>query len=215
MAKIQEPVDNDRGLITVRLQHPFCAIEGHFSDAFCDAVIQIGETTDSMKGEVARDPENNLRDSTVAWLTQTPENAWLYEQISNFVHKTNELYWQWNITIPESMQYTSYGPGQFYTWHADQRRAPYPDDSRWPGMIRKVSMSILLSDGTDYEGGDFMIEEILVGPNYPEKRIKTIKNVRARGSVILFPSHMYHRVNEITAGTRRSLVCWFIGPPFV
>ncbi len=199
----------------MRLQHPACIIDGHFSDAFCDAVIKLGEAAETMKGEVAKDPENNLRDSTVSWLSNTPEHAWLYEQITDFVYKTNELYWRWDISIPESMQYTSYGPGQFYTWHADQRRKPYPEGSRWPGLIRKVSISILLSDGADFEGGDFMLEEVLVGPDYPEKRIKTLTQARSRGSVIVFPSHLYHKVNEITAGKRRSLVSWFVGPPFV
>lgn len=199
----------------MRLQHPICVIENHFSDAFCDAVVQMGEATETMKGEVAKDPENNLRDSTVAWLSHTPENAWLYEQMNDFIAKTNELYWGWKITVPESMQYTSYGPGQFYTWHADQRRKPYPEDSRWPGMIRKISISILLSRESDYEGGDFMIEEVLVGPEYGDKRLKTLTNARGRGSVIVFPSHLYHKVNEITAGTRRSLVSWYVGPPFV
>lgn len=199
----------------MRLQYPFCVFENHFSDAFCDAVIRMGENTPPMKAEVASDPKNNLRDSTVSWLSNTPENAWLFEQLTDFIHQTNDLYWNWKITIPESMQYTCYGPGQFYTWHADQRRHPYPEDSRWPGMIRKISMSIHLSDGDDYEGGDFMIEEVLAAPDLPEKRLKQLTNARARGTAIIFPSHLYHRVNEITSGQRRSLVSWFLGPPFV
>ena len=75
----------------MRLQYPFCVFENHFSDAFCDAVIQMGENTDSMPAEVASDPKNNLRDSTVSWLSNTPENAWLFEQLTDFIHKTNEL----------------------------------------------------------------------------------------------------------------------------
>ena len=36
----------------------------------------------------------------------------------------------------------------------------------------------------------------------------------AAGSVIVFPSCMEHRVTPITKGTRYSVVCWFVGPPF-
>jgi len=199
----------------VRLQYPFCVFEKHFSDEFCDAVIRMGEAATPMKAEVASDPKNNLRDSTVSWLSEIPENAWLFEQLTDFIHQTNALYWKWKITKAEPMQYTSYGPGQYYTWHADQRRNPYPDDSRWPGMLRKISMSIHLSDGSDYEGGDFMIEDPHTAPDLPEKRLKMLTNARPRGTAIIFPSHLYHRVNEITAGQRRSLVSWFLGPPFV
>jgi len=35
------------------------------------------------------------------------------------------------------------------------------------------------------------------------------------GSVIVFPSSMEHRVAPITKGIRYSVVCWFLGPPFV
>ena len=35
------------------------------------------------------------------------------------------------------------------------------------------------------------------------------------GSVIVFLSSMEHRVAPVTKGTRYSVVCWFLGPPFV
>ena len=35
------------------------------------------------------------------------------------------------------------------------------------------------------------------------------------GSVIVFPSSMEHRVAPVTKGIRYSVVCWFLGPPFV
>ncbi len=199
----------------MRLEYPYCVFENHFSDEFCDRVTEMGESAAPMKAEVARDPENNLRDSTVSWLTDTPSNAWLYDQLTTFIKQTNDIYWQWNISQIESIQYTSYGPGQFYTWHADQRRKPYAPDSRWPGMIRKISMSIHLTEGTEYEGGDFLIEEVHAAPDLPEKRLKRLSNARSRGTAIIFPSHLYHRVEAVTSGRRRSLVIWFLGPPFV
>ena len=166
----------------MRLEHPFCVFENHFSAEFCDAVTAMGEAAAPMKAEVARDPNNSFRDSTVSWLTKTDENAWLYEQMTDFIHKTNELYWNWKITIPETMQYTSYGPGQYYTWHADQRKKPYPEDSRWPGMLRKLSISIHLANEDDYEGGDFLIEDVQSAPDLPEKRLHRLTKARSRGS---------------------------------
>ena len=36
-----------------------------------------------------------------------------------------------------------------------------------------------------------------------------------QGSVIVFPSDMWHRVKPITKGIRYTLVIWFLGPPYV
>ena len=59
-------------------------------------------------------------------------------------------------------------------------------------------MSIILND--DFEGGDFEI--------YGEE------SELPKGSVIVFPSFIEHRVAPVIKGTRYSLVAWFVGPPF-
>ena len=35
------------------------------------------------------------------------------------------------------------------------------------------------------------------------------------GSVVVFPSFLYHQVTPVLRGTRKSLVCWFVGNPYV
>jgi PKHD-type hydroxylase len=199
----------------MRLQQPYCVYEGQFSAGICDRIIELGNSLTTMNAEVAHDPENNLRDSVVSWVRHNEDTAWLYDLISAFVRETNALYWNWVLSGPESMQYTQYGPEQFYTWHADQRRQPYDAESRWPGQIRKISISVHLSDGSDYEGGEFVIENIQTPPDDMDKRLIPLNEARTRGSAIVFPSHLYHRVNPVLSGTRRSLVTWFLGPPFV
>lgn len=43
-------------------------------------------------------------------------------------------------------------------------------------------------------------------------KIDTIK--MGRGSVIIFPSYVWHRVKPVTRGKRYSLVVWNLGHPF-
>jgi len=199
----------------MRLEQPYCVNVGQFSAELCDRIIELGDSLPPMQAEVAHDPKSNLRDSKVSWIRHSPDTAWLYDLITAIIRETNQLYWNWALTGPESMQYTQYGPEQFYTWHADQRRKPYDADSRWPGQTRKISMSVHLSDARDYEGGEFVIEDIQTPPDDLDKRLKPLHEARTRGSAIIFPSHLYHRVNPVTSGIRRSLVTWFLGPPFV
>ena len=40
------------------------------------------------------------------------------------------------------------------------------------------------------------------------------KELENKGDLIVFPSHLWHRVRPVTSGKRLSLVVWFIGPPF-
>ena len=70
---------------------------------------------------------------------------------------------------------------------------------------RKISLSIQLTNENSYEGGDleFMINR------------STIKAPREKGTAILFPYYITHRVTDVTKGKRNSLVFWFHGPPFV
>lgn len=79
--------------------------------------------------------------------------------------------------------------------------------------IRKLSMSICLSDSSDYQGGDF---KILVQEEKDPIKVNefTIEELKPQGSIIVFPSDQYHCVNPITKGTRYSLVVWCLGKPF-
>ncbi len=76
-----------------------------------------------------------------------------------------------------------------------------PDNEFLHNNTRKLSMSIVLN--SDFEGGDFEI-------NMDGKKSPRLE----KGSIIVFPSFMEHRVAPVTKGIRYSLVTWFVGPPF-
>ena len=40
------------------------------------------------------------------------------------------------------------------------------------------------------------------------------KEIRPKGSVVVFPSFVWHRVKPVISGTRHSLVIWNLGWPF-
>jgi PKHD-type hydroxylase len=67
-------------------------------------------------------------------------------------------------------------------------------------------MTILLNDS--FEGGQFEFA------SYGKKDCTVSPLEMKKGQVVVFPSHMEHRVAAVTKGTRYSLVCWFLGPPF-
>ena len=81
------------------------------------------------------------------------------------------------------------------------------------GMCRKLSVSVQLSHGTDYEGGDMEFTDLPSDQSHKELNIWTNPEFRKKGTVIVFPSFIRHRVTPVTKGTRYSAVAWINGPP--
>ena len=71
-----------------------------------------------------------------------------------------------------------------------------------------ISVSINLSDSDDYEGGDFEF-------GITDKDGKDlIKGNRSKGSLLIFPAFLSHRVTPITKGKRYSIITWMEGDAF-
>ena len=45
-------------------------------------------------------------------------------------------------------------------------------------------------------------------------KFRAQQEAREQGSIIIFPSFVYHRVTPVTHGRRHSLVGWIAGPTF-
>ena len=69
-------------------------------------------------------------------------------------------------------------------------------------------MTLMLSDSSEYEGGDFEFQYVVNG----EFETQTVK--LERGDILIFPSMVSHRVTEVTSGNRNVLVAWAWGPPY-
>ena len=72
-------------------------------------------------------------------------------------------------------------------------------------------MTINLSEPGSYEGGNLKFD---YGPHIKGERYHECTEIRPKGSVIVFPSYLYHQVTPVTKGTRYSLVMWSLGHPF-
>ena len=140
---------------------------------------------------------DNIRKSDIVWTKE----QWVYDLISPYMFIANEQAgWKYNIVAAADCQITRYTKDGFYNWHMDGMgsHSELQDD----GNTRKLSMSIILN--SDYEGGDFEMRGL-------ENKVPRLE----KGSIIVFPSFIEHRVAPVTKGIRYSLVVWFVGPPYV
>ena len=207
----------------MNLEYPYWYFQSAIPPRICDDIIKYGlaqKEQIGITGEV-EDAENpteeelkNLaktRKSDVVWMN----DRWIYKEIHPYIIMANKnAGWNFDWDFSESCQFTKYKKDQFYDWHCDSWDKTYdtPDDLNKHGKIRKLSVTISLSDETEYEGGDFEFDfrKSKEGSNIPH----ICKEIRPKGSVVVFPSFVWHRVKPVISGTRHSLVIWNLGWPF-
>ena len=83
-------------------------------------------------------------------------------------------------------------------------------------MIRKLSVTCQLTDGSEYKGGELEFDFRNYDPQMRDetKHLRKATEILPRGSVIVFPSFLWHRVKPVTKGVRYSLVLWNVGYPY-
>ena len=153
------------------------------------------------------------RDSDVVWMS----DQWIYKEIHPYIHKANEaagwnFQWDWS----ESCQFTKYNKGQYYDWHCDGFDQPYVRENpnaQDHGKIRKLSATISLSDPKEYKGGELEFDFRNKDP-HKKPNIRKCTEILPKGSLVVFPGFVWHRVCPVKKGTRYSLVIWNLGWPF-
>lgn len=158
---------------------------------------------DATIGLENREANSNYRTSEIKWINKfEPESRWISDMIFDFAQTANRNAFGFDIDYINDIQYTIYRGNNNgkYDWHIDT----FWDDPK--PYDRKISVIIQLSDGSEYEGGEFELD-----PQYPQP---VREQIRTRGTVFVFPSFLSHRVTPVTSGVRKSLVCWVEGPNF-
>jgi PKHD-type hydroxylase len=168
-----------------------------FSKEECEAIINCA--TKFRKGKVAayKKHNKNVRDSGVFWISPSDSTEWIFRRLVDVITNLNRKYFGFELFgMLEGLQLTKYeAPGGFYDKHVDREVNQ---------VIRKLSVTVQLSDPSDYEGGDLL----LYFSKTPEVMDKGL------GKLIAFPSYTLHEVTPVTKGTRYSLVVWITGSNF-
>ena len=182
---------------------------------FCEEVIEYTSHVKEQEASVGHASVQYKRKSNVVWLN----DEWVYKEIAPYVHMANKnAGWNFDIDYHESIQFTKYNKNQFYDWHCDSFGKPFnkPKDLNFHNKIRKLSVTCQLTDDSEYVGGGLQFDYRDYDPHLREesKHVITPKEILSRGSIVVFPSYVWHRVQPVTKGTRYSLVMWNLGYPF-
>tara|TARA_R110000803_G_scaffold137717_1_gene204617 strand:- start:776 stop:1402 length:627 start_codon:yes stop_codon:yes gene_type:complete len=152
------------------------------------------------------------RNSNVVWMNE----RWVFNHVQPYIHKANySAGWNFEWSYSEPCQFTKYKKGQYYDWHCDGFDQPYENhaDPSCNGKIRKLSVTVTLSDPKNYKGGELEFDFRNKDPD-KKNNIRKCKEILPKGSLVVFPSFVWHRVCPVKSGERNSLVIWNLGWPF-
>jgi len=154
----------------------------------------------------------DLEDNSIENIGRIEDAKQKYMDIIETIKDINiQAKWNFNLIELEPLQYTIYNLRNFYDWHIDSHIKPYDN-----GLIRKLSFTICLNDdeleNNNYTGGDFEI--CLPHPYHNKNKYFRFRKVFKQGTIIVFPSHIWHKVHPVTSGTRKVLVGWVVGKSF-
>ena len=175
-----------------------------FTPEQCQNIIDMGHKQKAEKALVGSKSskeggyDTKKRITTISWIPfkALPD---MYKIIERTMLQVNGNHFGYEgMTITAPAPFTEYPKGGFYDWHMDA-----DVNCQYEPPVRKISMTILLSPESEFEGGDL---EFMTEGNKPPQLLQ--------GQAIFFCSMIRHRVSKVKKGMRRSLVMWFGGPPF-
>ena len=188
----------------------FIVDHNFFTSSECDFISHHCSTLKLKEGEEYNKYSHipQQRRANIAFIdTITHETQWLYEKFNNIIAHYNDSHFDYDITGYDYMQYAKYGVGDKHDFHMDLPMGTRMLDYYLTECFRKLSVILLLSEpGVDFEGGNFEI-------NHFSEQFPNNANMR-KGTVLIFPSFMLHRVAPITSGIRQTISVWPIGPKF-
>lgn len=175
-----------------------------FTPAELDVIERHGDSLSSAHAELAvRAPAyDGIRVTQVSWFARSAQTESIYARMEEAVLALNARYFRFDLSSLVPFQYAVYRgcEGGHFDWHKDYGRDPNAPQVE----PRKLTVSLQLSDPTQYEGCELQVRgghRIDVAP-------------KERGIIVAFPANLLHRVTPITSGVRKSLVAWAAGPEF-
>ncbi len=169
--------------------------QGAFTKEECKKIIEIANNKGLIQGRTK--DKSDTRKSKICWLYPSDDMEWVFNRVTDIVLDLNNRFFNFNIFgLNEGFQFTNYkAPSDKYEKHIDRSLDM---------IVRKLSISIQLTEPKEYEGGELYLYDDDKGTLLEKKQ----------GTLIMFPSYILHEVKPVTKGERSSLVTWVTGDQF-
>ena len=177
--------------------HEWAYWKSAFSKEECDLIIELGKKN-LITGQVANPAKTKkYRKSKINWIQPDQKTDWIFKRLTDISQSLNDQFFKFDVEgFLEGLQFTNYkAVGSYYGKHVDKGTNT---------KIRKLSLSVQLTEPKKYKGGDLNL--------YFED--KPLPMSKEQGTLVMFPSYVLHEVTPVSKGERDSLVAWISGKNF-
>lgn len=177
--------------------------KSRWSEQYCNDILNRLDinnfSTATLRNNVI---DTNIRNAKVAKVLASDQNFKdVFDNLWTAAKEVNDIHFNIDISKLDFINVIKYDA-------VDKAEYKRHHDVFWTTSSlyhRKLSCIVQLTDKKNYQGGELKIE--MPGEKNPKD-----SDLINQGSVIFFPSFVYHRVLPVTEGTRFSIVAWFEGP---
>lgn len=159
-----------------------------FSVDECEQLQQLPVPASSIPGHEA------YAHAIRRFIPQTTDYEWVTARLSQAIATANQ-YFNFELTALIGTNILAYETGSSMAWHVDIGLELL--------STRKLTGVVLLSDPSDYQGGQ--LEWFLTAATELKQ---------TQGSMLIFPAYVPHRVTPVVWGSRQTLIAWAHGPAF-
>ena len=175
------------------------AWDAEISNIDCENIKSLYKAETTEEGKIGNNStDNSIRKSNVLGFPYgTENNNTINKYIEKYIILANSECFGFELNGFKEFQIAEYSENGHYDEHLDMRI-----DNR--SSVRKLGITVQLSEPEEYIGGEFLFTKDIETPSQ--------EIIKQKGTVIVFPSFLYHRVTPVTQGKRYSLVGWYEGP---
>lgn len=160
-------------------------VDSVFSNNECDEVVANAQSLEFFKSTIQRDSkyvvDESIRSVTSVNLKDLENIGWVSYRLNKVISSV-QSYFSFNLLpISESNEpifLLKYEQGSHYDWHTDIGRGEIP--------TRRLTLIVQLSDPNDYVGATTFVN-----------MNKTVKSMKNKGSITVFPSEKKHKVTQL------------------
>ena len=174
------------------------ALAAEMPKSDCERILNLYRESANQTGKVGQSKKNEeIRKSKVVGFPYGSSYAEdINDTIGRYINLANRECYGFNLNGVQEFQIAEYNVGNFYDEHMD---ATLTDNL----SQRKLSITVQLTNPVNYDGGDFIFTKGIITPSQIE--------LKQQGTILIFPSFIYHKILPVTRGTRYSLVGWYEG----
>lgn len=176
--------------------YDFYSLPNLYSEEECKNIVEICESNFS---EVLRDsPAPDKKAKT--HVTDIDCFDGILRKYFKYTHEINRNFFGFDLFIDPPLGIN------FNVYSGKDNEYPYHRDCNTPGSSSDSKLTAILNvSGEPYEGGDFYM---FFGQD------KKVEEINQTGSLLVFPSFVFHKVSPVTKGTRKTISTWLQGPSF-